>query len=45
LPWLLEYNTRRPHQTLGYVTPMSFIQKHAKVTPRWSSSTTSVNGS
>jgi transposase InsO family protein len=39
--WLVEYNAHRPHQTLGYVTPMSFIQAHAKVTPTWSSSTAS----
>jgi transposase InsO family protein len=38
--WLVEYNAHRPHQSLGYVTPMSFIQAHAKVTPRWSSTTT-----
>ena len=40
-PWLIEYNFQRPHQSLGYLSPMSFIQKIPEVTPTWSSSTPS----
>lgn len=39
LPWLEEYNYRRPHQTLGYLTPMSFIQQHRPLLPMSSSTT------
>lgn len=37
--WLVEYNFKRPHQTLGYSTPIEFVQKHGKVSERYSSST------
>ncbi len=37
--WLVEYNFHRPHQTLEYLTPIEFIQKHGKVSEMWSSST------
>ena len=37
--WLVEYNFGRPHQTLGYLTPIEFNQKYMKVSERWSSST------
>jgi transposase InsO family protein len=37
-PWLLEYNTVRPHQTLTYLTPLEFLGKH-KVGRMWSSTT------
>jgi transposase InsO family protein len=33
--WLIEYNFRRPHQTLGYKTPLEF----SKVLPMYSSCT------
>lgn len=35
--WLIEYNFRRPHQTLGYITPIRYTEKRLKVLPRWSS--------
>jgi len=33
--WLIEYNFNRPHQSLGYLTPMEFLskKKEAKVLP------------
>ncbi len=34
--WLIEYNFKRPHETLGYETPIKINQ----VLPMWSSSTT-----
>lgn len=37
--WLVEYNFRRPHQTLGYVPPMNFSYKFHKVLPMCPSST------
>lgn len=37
--WLVEYNFRRPHQTLGYVPPMNFSYKFHKVLPMYPSST------
>lgn len=39
--WLIEYNFRRPHQTLGYESPMGFHFKYHKVLPMSSSSTAS----
>jgi transposase InsO family protein len=38
--WLIEYNFRRPHQTLGYSTPINFHYKYHKVLPMYPSSTT-----
>jgi len=26
--WRIEYNTERPHSSLGYLTPMQFAQGH-----------------
>jgi len=37
--WLIEYNFKRPHQSLGYITPINFQDKHLKVLPMYSSST------
>lgn len=37
--WLIEYNFNRPHQTLGYLTPIEFTQKYAKVSKMYSSNT------
>ena len=34
--WLIEYNFNRPHQSLGYLTPIEYIEK---VLPMWSAST------
>lgn len=36
--WLITYNFKRPHQTLGYKTPIQFTEKALKVLPMWSSS-------
>lgn len=37
--WLIEYNFRRPHQSLGYLPPISFTFKYHKVLPMYPSST------
>jgi len=37
--WLIEYNFRRPHQTLEYSTPINFHYKYHKVLPMYPSST------
>lgn len=37
--WLIEYNFHRPHQSLGYTTPIQFTNKYFKVLPMYSSST------
>ena len=37
--WLIEYNFRRPHQTLGYIPPINYEAKHLKVLPMYPSST------
>ena len=37
--WLIEYNFNRPHQSLGYETPVEFHYKHHKVLPMYPSST------
>lgn len=37
--WLVEYNFRRPHQTLGYISPINFQVKYLKVLPMYPSST------
>ncbi|MFH0928149.1 MAG: integrase core domain-containing protein [bacterium] len=37
--WLVEYNFRRPHQSLGYVSPINFIYKHERLLPMYPSST------
>lgn len=39
--WLVEYNFRRPHQTLGYMPPINFHFKYTKVLPMYPSNTTS----
>ncbi len=37
--WLIEYNFHRPHQALGYQTPIGFHYQHHKVLPMYPSST------
>ena len=37
--WLVEYNFKRPHQSLGYETPIKFHYKYHKVLPMYPSST------
>lgn len=37
--WLIKYNFQRPHQALGYLTPMEYAQKSLNLHTRWSSST------
>lgn len=37
--WLIEYNFQRPHQSLGYITPIRYTEKKLKVLPTWSSRT------
>lgn len=37
--WLIEYNFHRPHQSLGYDTPINFHYKYHKVLPMYPAST------
>ena len=37
--WLIEYNMRRPHQSLGYVPPINYEAKYLRVLPTYPSST------
>ena len=37
--WLIEYNFKRPHQTLGYQVPVEYHYKNQKVSPMYPSST------
>ena len=37
--WLIEYNFKRPHQSLGYIAPINFQVKYLKVLPMYPSST------
>jgi transposase InsO family protein len=37
--WLIEYNFRRPHQSLGYLSPINFIYRHQRLLPMYPSST------
>ena len=43
LDWLIDYNEYRPHQTLDYLTPLQYLEKHcsntSKVLPMSPSST------
>ena len=41
--WLVEYNFKRPHQTLGYLPPINFHFKYHKVLPMYPSSTSSLH--
>jgi len=37
--WLVEYNFHRPHQSLDYLAPIEFVQKHGGVSKMYSSDT------
>ncbi len=37
--WLVEYNFHRPHQSLGYLTPIAYQHNYTKVLPMYPSST------
>lgn len=37
--WLVEYNFRRPHQSLGYIAPINFQVKRLKLLPMYPSNT------
>ncbi|MFZ1539207.1 MAG: integrase core domain-containing protein [Chromatiaceae bacterium] len=37
--WLVEYNSVRPHQSLGYQTPLAFAKKQRDLSTMYSSST------
>jgi transposase InsO family protein len=37
--WLIEYNNVRPHQALGYLTPLAFAERTMGLHTMWSSST------
>ena len=42
--WLIEYNFNRPHQSLGYLAPVEYIERElakirSPVLPMWSAST------
>lgn len=37
--WLVVYNNLRPHESLDYMTPLSYAIQNFKVSPMWSSST------
>jgi transposase InsO family protein len=37
--WLVEYNFKRPHQTLGYEAPVEYHYQNQKVSPMYPSST------
>ena len=39
--WLIEYNFHRPHQALGYLTPMAHAEQTAGVVPMYPNSTQS----
>ncbi len=39
IEWLIEYNFRRPHQSLGHLPPINFHYKYHKVLPMYPSST------
>jgi len=40
--WLIEYNFKRPHQSLGYEVPVEYHYKHQKVLPMYPSSTITI---
>lgn len=37
--WLIQYNADRPHQSLGYQTPLAYAQQEFPVSLMWASST------
>jgi len=39
--WLITYNGIRPHQSLGYLTPLQFAEEYTQVLPMYSSHTLS----
>lgn len=40
--WLVEYNAIRPHETLNYLTPLSFAERTMGLSTMWSSCTVSI---
>ena len=41
--WLITYNAVRPHQSLGYLTPLEFAEEYTQVLPMYSSHTKTCN--
>jgi len=46
--WLVEYNLNRPHQSLGYLPPIEYIERKlakmcSPVLPMWSATRLSIN--
>ena len=45
--WLIEYNFNRPHQSLGYLAPVEYVERelakiHSPVLPMWSARTATI---
>jgi len=37
--WLIEYDVHRPHQSLGYLSPLEYLNNYQKVLPMSPAST------
>jgi hypothetical protein len=47
--WLIEYNFNHPHQSLGYLTSIGYVEKglaeiRSPALPMWSASTPDLSG-